>query len=175
MARRSSLLVAFVLALVGVCLLQLALQPQEDFLSGTASRREALGAAAAAAALAGAAAAPPALADWQGEPVGMLRLYGPEILKLKDAVESSDFDTMAQKLIKFDLFAQGVYKNQAAKQGQASAVVDKLADAIEAKNAGELKAQYAEFLKVTSLPELFKGPPGNRYHLVTRDSSMATR
>eukprot|EP00416_Gambierdiscus_australes_P015908 CAMPEP_0171056524 /NCGR_PEP_ID=MMETSP0766_2-20121228/1100_1 /TAXON_ID=439317 /ORGANISM="Gambierdiscus australes, Strain CAWD 149" /LENGTH=55 /DNA_ID=CAMNT_0011511461 /DNA_START=6 /DNA_END=170 /DNA_ORIENTATION=- len=54
---------------------------------------------------------------------------------------------MAKKLTKFDLYAQGVYKNTPYKQSQASAIVDKISEAVEAKNAAELKAQYAEFLK----------------------------
>lgn len=173
MARRSAPLTLFAVALSGLCLVQVALGPQELFLTGAAARRDVLGATlAGTVAVAGMA---PALADWQGEPVRIIQLYGPQILGLKDAVNSGDFDTISKKFTKFDIFSRGVYKNDAAKQSGAVAIVDKIAEALDGKNAGEVKAQYEEFLKFTQLPELFKGPPGSNYHLITPTASMATR
>merc|ERR1711972_109653 len=112
----------------------------------------------------------PAMADWQGEPVRITQQQGPQILKLKDAAESGNFEAVTKKLVKFDMYARGVYKNNPPKQAEVTAVVDKLADAIEAKNAAGMKTAYGEFLKVTQLPELFKGPPGSRYHMLDPSS-----
>uniref|UniRef100_A0A7S4RT83 Photosystem II Psb31 protein domain-containing protein n=1 Tax=Alexandrium monilatum TaxID=311494 RepID=A0A7S4RT83_9DINO len=170
MARRSSTLAVAALALGTLCLARLA---SDAFLSGAASRREALGAAAAGAAALGGLT--PALADWQGEPIQALQVLGPEIVGLKDAVNSGDLAAVSAKLAKFDLYTSGVLKNKAAQKAQASAIVDKLADAVETKNVAGVKGAYAEFLKATSLEEIFSLPKGRNYHLVTPTSSMATR
>lgn len=171
MARRSSLLTLLVSALGAACVLQFALQ--DAFLSGNVARRDVLSAATAGIAALGGVA--PAMADWQGEPVRITQFYGPQILKLKDSVDKGDLEAVARKLNKFDLFAKGAYKNQAAKQAQAVEVVDKLAEAIENKNKAGMKSAYSEFLTVTSLNELFKGPPGTRYHMLDPSASMASR
>merc|ERR1712150_65204 len=118
---------------------------------GAATRREVLGAAASGIVALGNVA--PAMADWQGEPVRLTQVNGPQILKLKDAVESGDLEAVTKKLVKFDIYAKGVYKNQPFKQAQAVAIED--------KNTAGVKSAYAEFLKVTNLPELFKGPKGS--------------
>merc|ERR1712150_186127 len=140
---------------------------------GAATRREVLGAAASGIVALGNVA--PAMADWQGEPVRLTQVNGPQILKLKDAVESGDLEAVTKKLVKFDIYAKGVYKNQPFKQAQAVAIVDKIAQAIEDKNTAGVKSAYAEFLKVTNLPELFKGPKGSRYHMIDPSASMASR
>merc|ERR1712060_1022532 len=140
---------------------------------GAMSRRELLAQAAAGVLALGGAA--PALADWQGEPVRITQLFGPMILGVKDSVAKGDLERVTKVYNKFELYARGVYKNNAVKQAAAMEVVDKLADALDAKNVGGVQSSYAEFLKVTSLPELFKGGPGSNYQLVTPTASMATR
>uniref|UniRef100_A0A7S4RTQ0 Photosystem II Psb31 protein domain-containing protein n=1 Tax=Alexandrium monilatum TaxID=311494 RepID=A0A7S4RTQ0_9DINO len=169
-ARRSSALAVAVVALCAMCLAQFA---SEAFLSGAASRREFLGAAVAGVAALGGLA--PARADWQGEPVQALQVLGPEIVGLKDAVNSGDLAAVSAKLAKFDLYTSGVLKNKAAQKAQASAIVDKLSDAVESKNVAGVKSAYAEFMKATSLEEIFSLPKGRNYHLVTVGASMATR
>mmetsp|Transcript_67376 Transcript_67376/g.213209 ORF Transcript_67376/g.213209 Transcript_67376/m.213209 type:complete len:171 (+) Transcript_67376:100-612(+) len=170
MARRSSSLAVAALVLGVLCLAQLA---SDAFLGGAASRREALGAAVAAAATLGGLA--PARADWQGEPIQALQVLGPEIVGLKDAVSNGNLDAVSAKLVKFDLYTSGVLKNKAAQQAKASAIVDKLSDAVQNKNVAGVKAAYAEFMKATSLEEIFSLPKGRSYHIVTPTASMATR
>lgn len=170
MVRRSSSVTLLALILGAVCLVQIALQ--EAFLSGVA-RREVLGAAVASVAAASGVA--PALADWQGEPVKMMQMYGPPIYALRDKVEKGDIDAVAAKLNKFDLFARGVYKNQAANQAKAVDAVDKMADAIEAKNKAGLKQAYNEFMTFTGLDEIFAVKRQTRYHIIDPASSMTVR
>uniref|UniRef100_A0A7S4RVL5 Photosystem II Psb31 protein domain-containing protein n=1 Tax=Alexandrium monilatum TaxID=311494 RepID=A0A7S4RVL5_9DINO len=170
MARRSSTLAVAALVLGALCLARLA---SDAFLSGAASRREVLGAAVAGAAALGGLA--PARADWQGEPIQALQVLGPEIVGLKDAVNSGDLADVSAKLVKFDLYTSGVLKNKAAQQAKASAIVDKLSDAVQNKNVAGVKAAYAEFMKATSLEEIFSLPKGRSYHIVTPTASMATR
>uniref|UniRef100_A0A7S4VWX2 Uncharacterized protein n=1 Tax=Alexandrium monilatum TaxID=311494 RepID=A0A7S4VWX2_9DINO len=95
MARRSSTLAVAALVLGALCLARLA---SDAFLSGAASRREVLGAAVAGAAALGGLA--PARADWQGEPIQALQVLGPEIVGLKDAVNSGDLADVSAKLVK---------------------------------------------------------------------------
>eukprot|EP00411_Alexandrium_monilatum_P028107 CAMPEP_0175372868 /NCGR_PEP_ID=MMETSP0095-20121207/22446_1 /TAXON_ID=311494 /ORGANISM="Alexandrium monilatum, Strain CCMP3105" /LENGTH=183 /DNA_ID=CAMNT_0016671063 /DNA_START=50 /DNA_END=599 /DNA_ORIENTATION=+ len=169
MARRSPLLAVAALAL-SLCWLASVLG--DAFLASAAPRREVLGAAAAAAAALGGLA--PARADWQGEPIQAMQNLGPQIMGLKDAVAGGDIDTVAGKLAKFDLYSSGVFKNNAIKREKSSAATDKLAEAVEKKDVSGMKAAYAEFLKVTSMEEIFSLPPGRSYHLVTPTTSMAT-
>merc|ERR1719330_1467439 len=172
MSRRSTRGTLIALTLGVACVSNLTLQ--RAFLSGTAvPRREVLAQAAAGVLALGGAA--PALADWQGEPVRITQLFGPIILGAKPSVEKGDLDRLTKVYNKMELYARGVYKNNAAKQSEAMATVDKLADALEAKNIAGAQSSYNEFLKVTSLPELFKGPKGSNYHLLTPTASMSTR
>merc|ERR1719437_248691 len=131
MARRSTRGTLLALTLGFACVSHMTLQ--RAFLSGAAApRREALAYAAAGMLALGGGA--PALADWQGEPVRITQLFGPLILGVKDSVEKGDLDRVTKVYNKMELFARGVYKNNAAKQAEAMATVDKLADALEAKN-----------------------------------------
>merc|ERR1712217_264172 len=117
----------------------------------------------------------PAVADWQGEPVRITQLFGPIILGVGDSVAKGDLERVTKVYNKMELFARGVYKNNAAKQAAAMETVDRLGDALEAKNVAGAQASYNDFLKVTSLKELFKGPKGSNYHLLSPSASMATR
>merc|ERR1711972_1165132 len=84
-----------------------------------------------------------------------------------------DLERVTKVYNKMELFARGVYKNNPTKQAQAMETVDRLADALEAKNVAGAQASYNDFLKVTSLKELFKGPKGSNYHLLSPSASMA--
>merc|ERR1719284_1253988 len=127
-----------------ICLLLgVAFVPQWVFLIGArVPRREVLAQAAAGVLTLGGAA--PALADWQGEPVRITQLYGPMILGIKDSVAKGDLGRVTKMYNKMELFARGVYKNNAAKQSEAVSVVDKLADALEAKNVAGVQSSYNE-------------------------------
>merc|ERR1711920_795866 len=103
------------------------------------------------------------------------QLFGPIILGVKPSVEKGELDRLVKVYNKMELYARGVYKNNAAKQSEAMAVVDRIADALEANDIKGAQSGYSDFLKVTSLPELFKGPKGSNYHLLNPSASMATR
>eukprot|EP00414_Alexandrium_minutum_P006093 CAMPEP_0113843148 /NCGR_PEP_ID=MMETSP0328-20130328/13093_1 /TAXON_ID=39455 /ORGANISM="Alexandrium minutum" /LENGTH=176 /DNA_ID=CAMNT_0000812079 /DNA_START=10 /DNA_END=540 /DNA_ORIENTATION=+ /assembly_acc=CAM_ASM_000350 len=162
MARGSPILAVTALALGAFTLARFA---SDAFLTSVASRREVLGAAVAGAAAFGGLA--PARADWQGEPIQIMQQLGPELLQLKDAVNGGDIDQVAAKLNTFDVYASGVLKNKAIAKERASAAVDKLSDAVSNKDAAGMKSAYGEFLKVTSLEEIFSLPKGRKYHTLS--------
>merc|ERR1719220_1317782 len=96
-------------------LLGAAFVSQRAFLGGAGvPRREVLAQAAAGVLALGSAA--PALADWQGEPVRITQLYGPVILGAKKDVDSGNLERLTKIYNKMEMYAGGVYKNNAAKQ-----------------------------------------------------------
>merc|ERR1719411_2517242 len=151
------------IAFVVLCLMHSVWPSQEAYSSGAALRRELLCATAAGATVLGRVA--PARADWQGEPVGVMKKHGPVILKLKDAVQGGELNVVSKNLKQFDLFAGGYYKNQPATAKEATGIIDKLSEAVEKKDVSGVKEQYDAFLTFTELPKIFSGPKTSSYHI----------
>ncbi|CAJ1414937.1 unnamed protein product, partial [Effrenium voratum] len=124
MARNSGLSAALVL-LGAACVLYNAVAPA--FVATGLNRREALQAASLSIATLGTQAA---WADAQGEPLACLTRYGPQILKLKDAVDKGDMETILKKEPKFKLL-NSYWRNEPALFTKYSTLAEQLLEAAD--------------------------------------------
>ena len=149
MARHSKLLAALVLALAGLALQTIT----KAFVATGLNRREALQAAGVSIATVGSQAA---WADAQGEPLACVSRYGPQILKLQDAVDKGDTIAILKKEPKFKLL-NSYWRNDPALFEKYSALSEQLLEAADEGKKDEVKKLYKEY---TSDPifEAFRKP-----------------
>ncbi|CAJ1433406.1 unnamed protein product [Effrenium voratum] len=138
MARNSGLSAALVL-LGAACVLYNAVAPA--FVATGLNRREALQAASLSIATLGTQAA---WADAQGEPLACLTRYGPQILKLKDAVDKGDMETILKKEPKFKLL-NSYWRNEPALFTKYSTLAEQLLEAADEGKKDEVKKLYKEY------------------------------
>ena len=83
-------------------------------------------------------------ADAQGEPTACLIRYGPQILKLKDAVDAGDLETILKKEPKFKLL-NSYWRNDPALFEKYSTLSEKLLEAADEGKKDEVKKLYQEY------------------------------
>merc|ERR1711933_5394 len=97
-------------------------------------------------------------ADWQGEPAKMLSKYGPQVLALKDSVESGDLEAVLKKENKFKLL-NGFFRNAPYLYKRQVGLTEDLLDAADQGKKEEVKRIYNEYMSETSLANYAKFPP----------------
>merc|ERR550525_827301 len=124
------------------------------------SRRQMVQGVAAAAAAGGKAA----WADIQGDRVKVMKLYGPDILKLKDAVEAGDMKTVLAKEKQFKyLSTYWRYEKNAYKEMKE--LYEGIMDAAYAGKKDEVKDLYGKYISRRELDAFAKLPPPDNYHI----------
>ena len=83
-------------------------------------------------------------ADAQGEPTACLIRYGPQILKLKDAVDAGDMQAILKKEPKFKLL-NSYWRNDPALFEKYSTLSEKLLEAADEGKKDEVKKLYQEY------------------------------
>ena len=113
----------------------------QAFVAPSLKRRDALQAAGFSMATLGSQAV---WADAQGEPTACLSRYGPQILKLKDAVDAGDLETILKKEPKFKLL-NSYWRNDPALFEKYSTLSEKLLEAADEGKKDEVKKLYQEY------------------------------
>eukprot|EP00438_Fugacium_kawagutii_P008279 Skav236201 [mRNA] locus=scaffold4200:35299:36255:- [translate_table: standard] len=125
----------------------------QAFVATNFSRRDALQAAGFSVATLGSQAV---WADAQGEPTACLIRYGPQILKLKGAVEKGDMETVLKKEPQFKLL-NSFWRNDPALFEKYSTLSEKLLEAADEGKKDEVKKLYTEYTS-DSVFEPLKNP-----------------
>mmetsp|Transcript_10211 Transcript_10211/g.21264 ORF Transcript_10211/g.21264 Transcript_10211/m.21264 type:complete len:171 (-) Transcript_10211:135-647(-) len=128
-------------ALVLVAVASLALKSITEVFVAPLSRRDALQATGFSMTTLGSQAV---WADAQGEPTACLIRYGPQILKLKDAVDAGDLETILKKEPKFKLL-NSYWRNDPALFEKYSTLSEKLLEAADEGKKDEVKKLYQEY------------------------------
>ena len=134
-------------------------------------RRDILQALGASAVTLGATAAS---ADNQGEKVKAMRSFAPEVLALKDAIDSGDTKKILGKEKAFKLLTT-YWRNNKADFKEMTDLYNGIMDAAYAENKEEMKALYAKYISRRELDAFAKLPPPDNYHIWNVDNSMTTR
>merc|ERR1712127_790960 len=140
-------------------------------MGGIAARREMLGAVAAGMVALNAPQA--ALADWQGDAVKALNMYGKQVLMLEPAVESGDLEAIKQKYRKLELLSTA-YRYEQDMASKVTGTVDNLIEACEKGDKATVKKEYGALLQLTNIKDILKErpvPKGAR--IVDVDSSVS--
>ena len=135
------------------------------------SRRQMVQGLAASAAAAGAKTV---WADNQGEKIKAMRTWGPDILKLKDAVEAGDMKTVLANDKKFKLLTT-YWRNNKNDYKEMNELYEGIMDAAYAGKKDEVKDLYGKYISRRELDAFAKLPPPDNYHIWNPDNSMTTR
>ena len=149
MARRSPLSLILALALAAVAVRFVA----PAFAPGLQRRDVLAGLSAATVATVGAQSA---WADAQGEPVTCLARYGPQVLKLQEAVDKGDMEMVLKKEPKFKAL-NSYWRNQPGYFEQKVGLSEKIMEAADAGKKDEVKKLYTEYVS-DPVFEAFKVP-----------------